>query len=272
MVFILNRFTITKKQIPYLVNRLHLQNIRPILDYTNERKDNHYENYSEIMNLIRSYPRQHIAVKLSSLQSSKIEDYLQKITENAIQHRSKILMDAEQDSLYPMINKMTDKLMMEYNKNDVHIYKTYQMYRRDSFPLLKQDLLQSRNYHLGIKLVRGAYYNEDKKYNVLFKTIQETHNNYNHGLEFFSKNFQGKDLLMCASHNEKSIEIAKTIIPQQQLQFAHLLGMSDKCSSKLAKENYQVFKYVPYGNFKDTIPYLLRRLYENYPMITNLWK
>ena len=75
---------------------------------------------------------------------------------------------------------------------------------------------------------------------------------------------------MCATHNEKSISIAKKFVPSHQVEFAHLLRMSDKMS--LDRENYKMFKYVPYGNFQDTIPYLIRRLYENYPMLPRLWK
>ena len=38
--------------------------------------------------------------------------------------------------------------------------------------------------------------------------------------------------------------------------------MSDGISEELSK-NYRVFKYLPYGNFNDTLPYLIRRLDEN---------
>ena len=54
-----------------------------------------------------------------------------------------------------------------YNKN-VEIplvYKTYQMYRKDSFQILKEDITGNRktDVKLGIKMVLGAYYNEDKE-------------------------------------------------------------------------------------------------------------
>jgi len=49
------------------------------------------------------------------------------------------------------------------------------------------------------------------------------------------------------------------------------MGMSDKLSEKLSKK-HTVYKYIPYGNFYDTLPYLIRRLYENYPMIMNIFK
>ena len=44
---------------------------------------------------------------------------------------------------------------------------------------------------------------------------------------------------------------------------SQLFGMSDNISFNLAKEGYNVAKYVPYGPIKDLIPYLIRRADEN---------
>ena len=272
---ILNRFTITKNQIPSLLSSLSRKNTLAILDYTNEKKQNHSKNYQEIMSLMKEYPKQYISVKLSSLDvhtTSRVETYLQNIVEYSIQKQCKILVDAENHDINHKINRTVDKFVKEYNKNNVNIYKTIQMYRKDSFSILKEDLQNDREHKLGIKLVRGAYYNEDFKHDILYSAIQDTHNNYNNGIKYFANHSLKEDILMCATHNEKSISIAKEIVPFHQLEFAHLLGMSDKMSLQLAREKYKMFKYVPYGNFQDTVPYLIRRLYENYPMLLNLWK
>ena len=293
---VINRFTITKRQIPYLLHELKKQNTCAILDFTNENKNQHVKNYLEIMDLISRYPKQHVAIKLSSLNIQNnfhVETYLQNIIENAIKKESKILIDAEQFAIQDKINTLSNQLMKEYNKNSVIVYKTYQMYRKDSASILENDLIQERDYLLGIKLVRGAYYNEDFYQNdilsnrevpfnenhlnnrqVLFKHIQETHDNYNNGLKLFQEKCKKNDVLMCATHNDTSIEIAKKIHQKKScnIEFAHLMGMSDKTTKKLAQENYKVFKYIPYGNLIDTIPYLIRRLHENLPMISNILK
>lgn len=275
MLPILNRFTITKNQIPFLLSSLSRKNTLAILDYTNENKQNHSKNYKEIMSIIQKYPKQYISVKLSSLDiqtTSRVETYLQNIVEYSIQKQSKILVDAEHNCIHHEINTTVDKFVKEYNKKEVHLYKTIQMYRTDSFPMLKADLQKNRQHKVGIKLVRGAYYNQDFTHDILYPTIQQTHDNYNKGILHFANHSLKEDVLMCATHNEKSISIAKEFVPSHQVEFAHLLGMSDKMSLELSRENYKMFKYVPYGNFQDTIPYLIRRLYENYPMLPHLWK
>jgi len=268
----LNRFTCSKKQLPFVIQNLSKKNWSVILDYTNENKENHEKNFKELMNLIETYPKQHFAVKLSSLNienTTMMERYIRNIVEKSIEKKSIIYIDAENYKIQDKIGRVSDGLMKQYNQNQVNVFKTYQMYRKDSYSILQNDLLADRTHHLGIKLVRGAYYNEDVKYNILHELIGDTHMYYDEAIKFFSKYYSEKDKLLCATHNEDSIVLAKYLIDKNNLkniEFSQLLGMSDAISTKLAK-NYTVYKYLPYGKFQETIPYLSRRLYENYPML-----
>ena len=49
--------------------------------------------------------------------------------------------------------------------------------------------------------------------------------------------------------------------------FAQLYGMSDNISYNLAKEGYNVTKYIPYAPVNKVLPYLIRRAEENSAMM-----
>ena len=84
----------------------------------------------------------------------------------------------------------------------------------------------------------------------------------NNAIDIFDSFSKPKDKMICATHNEYSIDKALSL-NNTNISYAHLMGMSDSCSLKLAKNGYHMLKYVPYGAFKDTFPYLTRRLFEN---------
>ena len=277
LIPIINRFTCNKTQLVNIKKLLTKKNMKCIFDYTNENKENHINNFHEVMDLTSNYSNETIAVKLSALNvnnQNDVENYLDKIIQKSLQNKNTILIDAENYEIQDKINSITDNFIEVYNKNQLCIYKTYQLYRTDYLDIMKHDLQKQRNYNIGFKIVRGAYYNEDKKHNILFDNIDQTHKNYNNGIDSFINHYQHQDKLLCATHNEDSIIIAMQYIKQKQLEnieFAQLMGMSDKLSEKLSKK-HTVYKYIPYGDFYDTLPYLIRRLYENYPMIMNIFK
>ena len=57
----------------------------------------------------------------------------------------------------------------------------------------------------------------------------------------------------------------------KNIEFAQLLGMCDYMTKDLQSRGYKTYKYLPYGEFRESVPYLLRRVYENYPMIRYLY-
>src|SRR5690606_16003890 len=73
-----------------------------------------------------------------------------------------------------------------------------------------------------------------------------------------------------ASHNERSTLLAVELVQKygisdhyEKVKFSQLYGMSDNLTFNLASRGYSASKYVPYGEVKKAIPYLIRRAEEN---------
>ena len=126
--------------------------------------------------------------------------------------------------------------------------------------LLENDLSNYNNF--GIKLVRGAYHNQDKNTGLLYLVKENTDRHYNQAIHLLSN--YDNDVIV-ATHNKNSCQIALSY--QKQFKYAQLLGMNDYLSNYLLNNRQQVYKYIPYGNWKESIPYLTRRLYENYDVL-----
>ena len=277
----INRYTCSPSQLRSIIFRLKQNNMYPIIDYINESESDNYCNYKKILDNINKYPNNLFSIKLSSLNIKNdyklSEKYAQDICLTALENNCCILIDAEDYNIQDQINTITNNLMYKYNIDKPNIYKTYQCYRKDSFETIKNDLILKdiHNYNLGIKLVRGAYYKSDKKYNILYDNIEETHDNYNKIIKYLFQHCNEKDKIMIASHNSESCNLAidnKHLLKNEEmLCFAQLLGMGDELSNELSKTN-TVYKYVPFGNLYESIPYLLRRLYENKDSIKYLSK
>ena len=181
----------------------------------------------------------------------------------------KLIIDAENDKNIEEYRKITNFLLTKYNKNNLNIIKTYQMYRKDSIIELYDDLkiTNLRNNFFSAKLVRGAYWYEDKNTNNLYINKEDTNTNYNLGiLKCFESKYNNH---IIASHNHNSINFALKL--EKKLEnnnnkfiIANLLGMNEDYMNKI---NHKKAIYIPYGPYIEMIPYLIRRLYENYDQI-----
>lgn len=276
---VVNKFTCNPRQLPVFIDMIRKKQMVPIIDNVSENGAKFKENFKNIMLDLENYPTSTFAIKLSSLnirdtKHSKIliSQQVNEIANLAEETGSKLIIDAEELEINDSINEITDEIIPQFNQENVVVYKTYQMYRRDTTTMLLNDLKKKRNYHIGCKLVRGAYYNQDVISGKLFWKIEDTHRCYNEAIRYFLENSFRKDQLLCATHNLESNEIAKNHIHQgkNNVSIGHLLGMSDYLSEELADEGIRVYKYLPYGEYKDTLPYLSRRLYENYPILGHM--
>jgi proline dehydrogenase len=182
-----------------------------------------------------------------------------------------IFLDAEQESKHEKEGLAYGKAIQAFNQNEVICYKTYQMYRKNAMDELLRDM--SQHPKLGVKLVRGAYYKQDYQTGALYKNKSCTDEYFDDAVRSVVSRIKSgsKHKLVVATHNNRSIEQALLLDPpKESVAFAQLLGMNDIAGLKIAHHNYKIYKYVPYGGFIETYPYLVRRLYENLGMLVHV--
>lgn len=105
--------------------------------------------------------------------------------------------------------------------------------------------------------------------NPVNSSKQATDDMYNTALRFCLDHLD--TMAVCnASHNTDSNAVMVEIMERKGIPadhphtlFSQLYGMSDNISFNLASAGYRVAKYVPYGQVRDVIPYLIRRAQEN---------
>jgi len=209
---------------------------------------------------------------------SRIRDRVEKICSEAHDFDVPVLIDAEDSWYQNVIDDLAYAMMKKYNAKSPIVFNTFQMYRADMYDNLVKalDLAKSGGFFLGVKMVRGAYMEIERKRaeengyaDPIHPSKEATDASFNKGLEFCIEHIQHL-ALMCGSHNEYSNLLLTALmkkhgIPKhdKRIWFAQLLGMSDTISFNLAKADYQVAKYVPYGPVEAVMPYLFRRAEEN---------
>ena len=189
-----------------------------------------------------------------------------------------IMIDAEDSWYQDPIDRIALDLMKKYNREKAVVYNTYQLYRTAGLPNLKNHFHEAvmNNVFFGAKLVRGAYMEKERERaarrgyeSPIHPTKENTDDAFNKALAFCIDNKQ-RISVMCGSHNEYSnyyltVLMEKHSMPHDDRRtwFAQLYGMSDNISFNLAKEGYNVVKYLPYGPVRSVMPYLFRRAAEN---------
>ena len=212
------------------------------------------------------------------LEYDKVLSRIDKICKRAFDLKVPVFIDAEDSWIQDAIDRIAEEMMERYNKEEVIIYNTLQMYRWDRLAYLKNahKIAQSKGYKVGIKLVRGAYMEKERERakekgykSPIQLTKEDTDTDYNLALDYCVENIA--DFALCGgTHNEKSSLHLVDLIEKngiektdKRIYFAQLLGMSDHISYNLANAGYNVAKYVPYGPIREVLPYLIRRAEEN---------
>lgn len=211
----------------------------------------------------------------------RVEKRMRMIAREAAEQKVGVLVDAEETWIQDPVDVLTIRMMDEFNRGRAVVYNTIQLYRADRLAFLKDsyEAAEQRDFILGVKLVRGAYMEKERKralamgYPSPIQVDKEaTDRDYDAGVEYCIDRLDRVSLIV-ASHNEYSNLNAVQLLQRKGLALGHpnvhfsqLYGMSDNITFNLAKAGCAVSKYLPFGPIRDVVPYLMRRAQENSSM------
>lgn len=190
--------------------------------------------------------------------------------------------------------------MRKFNVNGkAVVYNTLQAYLKHSRTKLQDQLAiaSKEGWHLAIKLVRGAYIDNDPRH-LIHDTKQETDDSYNGlvkdllsgtNLGFTQESFPENIQLIIAGHNPHSISKALDAVNELSAagrlkvmpDFGQLQGMGDvigceflhRCETENAKADKddshslkavpKIYKCLTWGSIQECMQYLFRRAVEN---------
>jgi hypothetical protein len=253
-----------------VANKIIEQSKNPIINYVIEHTNQPKQVFQEHLQLIKHLDYRHkIAIKVSSFGFD--EDLIDNLVEHCVGKNIRVIIDAEGNKNNDQYQDISNYIMQKHNKYVPYVVKTYQMYRKDGLETLENDIIDAweKDYHLGIKLVRGAYFHAEKNDGHLFTKKILTDKNYNKGILFIGENNRNMYTIL-ATHNVDSIRLGYMYnqhVKKPLFEFGHLMGMQEENYQDMAERGQIINVYIPYGPYTQMIPYLTRRLYENNDMI-----
>jgi len=214
----------------------------------------------------------------SQAKCERIHTRVAEICEFAYSVRQPVFIDAEESWIQDAIDRLATEMMQRFNRQEPIIYNTLQMYRVDRLQYLLETRIRagSEGYILGVKLVRGAYMEKERERALeigypspIQREKAETDSDFDAAVDYCLGHLD-RVSMVAGTHNENSCRHLASKMKERNITASHpriffsqLYGMSDNLSYVLAKNGYNVSKYVPYGPVADAIPYLIRRAREN---------
>ena len=286
-----------------LIRYLDSYHVKSVLDYVSEGEKTEAAfslNAKTILeNVIRvgkECPGNYVSVKITGLEDpdflgkinsktfpinnprfDKLLERVDAICNAAQKHQVIVYIDAEDRYMQDIIDAITEHMMEKYNTQQVVVFNTLQMYLKDRLKYLEGLIAtaKQKKYIAGIKLVRGAYVEKEretalkeKRESPVFDTKDQTDKSFNAAVELCLQN-HALIATCIASHNYNSTQLALDLMQKyhitdiNKVRFSQLYGMCDGITFNLAAAGYSVSKYLPYGEVKKAIPYLIRRSEEN---------
>lgn len=233
-------------------------------------------------------PKVQVSVKLTAFYSQfdpldaqgseeKVSARIRILLRRAQELGAAVHFDMEQYAYKDITFNILKKLLLEEEfRQRTDIGMTIQAYLRDSEQDARDIIawLKQRGYPLTIRLVKGAYWDQETIKAEQKHWLQPVYNdkattdaNFEAITQILLENHQYVYSAI-GSHNVRSqsraIAIAETLqLPRRCLELQVLYGMGDKIAKALVEKGYRVRVYCPYGDLLPGMAYLIRRLLEN---------
>ena len=149
---------------------------------------------------------------IESEEWKRVEARIARICKAGYDANTPVLVDAEESWIQQAIDDLVEEQMALYNKQRAIIFNTLQLYRHDRLAFLEQSFLRAQQggYHLGVKLVRGAYMEKEReraKEKGYLDPIQPDKAACDHDYDAavaFCVEHMDRMALVAGTHNEKS--------------------------------------------------------------------
>ena len=233
-------------------------------------------------------PKVQVSVKLTAFYSQfdplnaqgseeKVSDRIRILLRRAKELGAAVHFDMEQYAYKDITFKILKNLLLEEEfRERTDIGMTIQAYLRDSEQDARDIIawLKQRGYPLTIRLVKGAYWDQETIKAAQKHWKQPVYNdkvasdaNFETITQILLENHQYVYSAI-GSHNVRSqsraIAIAESLnVPRRRFEMQVLYGMGDKIAKALVDKGYRVRVYCPYGDLLPGMAYLIRRLLEN---------
>ncbi|MEY3223084.1 MAG: 1-pyrroline-5-carboxylate dehydrogenase 1 [Cyanobacteriota bacterium] len=233
-------------------------------------------------------PKVQVSVKLTAFYSQfdplnaqgseeKVSDRIRILLRRAKELGAAVHFDMEQYAYKDITFKILKNLLLEEEfRERTDIGMTIQAYLRDSEQDARDIIawLKQRGYPLTIRLVKGAYWDQETIKAAQKHWKQPVYNdkvasdaNFENITQILLENHQYVYSAI-GSHNVRSqsraIAIAESLnVPRRRFEMQVLYGMGDKIAKALVDKGYRVRVYCPYGDLLPGMAYLIRRLLEN---------
>lgn len=235
----------------------------------------------ELLQTLHEAPRLRSGIHDNEIEQAawdRVRERMYAICEAAAEKNVGVLVDAEESWIQDPIDRLTMEMMAIFNKQKAVVFNTIQLYRHDRLHFLRisHQIAEAQGFVLGLKLVRGAYMEKERALAIeknrtspIQVSKEATDTDYDEAVRFCMDHIHSTAVII-ASHNEQSNLLGAKLLDEMMLphnhphvHFSQLYGMSDTITFNLAKEGFNVSKYLPFGPIQDVIPYLMRRAQEN---------